>query len=59
MMKNKNEKKMVGFRLEADLLTDVQEWMDEQPVKPSLTAVVAAALRKFIGEAIKQEQGIE
>ena len=50
-MENTNSKKASSFRLDADLLADVQTWMDAQPVKPSLTAVVDAALRKFIGGA--------
>ena len=42
-------KKMVSFALDPEILKKLDEWIAKQPAPPSKTAVVEAALSKFIG----------
>lgn len=44
------KKKMVSFALDPEILKKLDEWIAAQPVPPSKTAVVEAALRRFLDE---------
>ncbi|WP_298958344.1 hypothetical protein [uncultured Roseibium sp.] len=44
---------MVSFALDPEILKKLDEWIAAQPVPPSKTAVLEAALKKFIGETEK------
>lgn len=41
-------KKMVSFALDPALLKGLDEWIARQPVPPSKTAVIEAAIRMFL-----------
>lgn len=42
------KKKMVSFALDPEILKKLDEWISAQPVPPSKTAVLEAALKKFL-----------
>lgn len=48
IMEMARRKKMKSYALDPELLKQVDAWIAAQPVPPSQTAVVEAALRKFI-----------
>jgi len=43
-------KKPVSYALDPELLAEVDEWIAKQPVPPSKTAVIEAALRLLLKE---------
>lgn len=47
-MEMARRKKMVSFALDPEILRQLDDWIAAQPVPPSKTAVLEAALKKFI-----------
>ena len=43
-----SKRKPVTYTIDADLLAELDVWLEAQPVKHSKTAVVEAALRDFL-----------
>jgi len=39
---------MVSFALDPELLAQIEAWIAKQPVPPSKTALIEAALRQFL-----------
>jgi hypothetical protein len=47
-MNPRTKKIAVTYTIDPNLLQEFQAWLDQQPIKPSKTAVVEAALRQFL-----------
>lgn len=50
-MKPDDKKVAINLRVDRKWRDRVGEWIDEQPIKPSLTQLIIAAVDKFIGES--------
>lgn len=50
-MKPDEKKVAINLRVDREWRDRVGKWIDEQPVKPSLTQLIIAAVDKFIDES--------
>ena len=46
---NNSTRKMVTFSMQRSVIDDLEAWLDQQPVRPTKSAVMDAALRAFLG----------
>jgi metal-responsive CopG/Arc/MetJ family transcriptional regulator len=46
-----NTRKMISLKLPPELLRDIDLYRKKQPVPPTRTAVIEAAVRKMVGKA--------
>lgn len=56
LMAHRN-KKMVSFALDPALIKGLDEWIARQPVPPSKTAVIEAAIRMFLNTSGAKTRG--